>query len=62
MSYESLGPWTQMMEDGHGSRFRVWKYYDKSTGETVNEKFPAFWEDYFARPSIYPQTPLGKFK
>ena len=60
MAYESLGPWDRMMEDAHGIRYRIWKYFDKSTGETVQEKFPSNWEDYFARPSIYPQTPLGK--
>ena len=61
MAYESLGPWTKMMQDDHGNRFRVWKYTDNSTGETIHEKFPFNWEDYFARPSIFPQTPLGKF-
>ena len=61
MAYESLGPWDRMMEDKYGCRYRVWKYTDRSTGETIHEKFPSNWEDYFARPSIFPQTPLGKF-
>lgn len=61
MAYESLGPWTQMMEDDHGSRYRIWKYTDFSTRATIQEKYPFNWEDYFARPSIYPRTPLGNF-
>ena len=61
MAYESLGPWSRMMEDSRGSRYRVWKYTDKSTGTTIHEKYPFNWEDYFARPSVYPQTPLGRF-
>ena len=60
MAYESLGPWTQMMEDDNGFRYRVWKYTDFSSGATIHEKYPVHWEDYFARHSIYPQTPLGK--
>ena len=61
MAYESLGPWDSMMEDEHGRRYRLWKYTDNSTGQEIQEKYPCNWEDYFARPSIYPQTPLGKF-
>ena len=61
MAYESLGPWSQLMEDSQGTRFRIWKYTEFSTGQTIQEKYPFNWEDYFSRPSIYPQTPLGRF-
>ena len=61
MAYESLGPWDRLMEDAYGKRYRLWKYRDGATGELVIEKFPSNWEDYFARPSILPQTPLGIF-
>ena len=61
MAYESFGPWTSMMEDNHGTRFRIWSYEDRTTGEVIKEKYPKNWEDYFCRPSIFPQTPLGRF-
>ena len=59
MAYESLGPWDRLMDNSQGQRYRLWKYRDGATGEMVVEKFPFHWEDYFSRPSIYPQTPLG---
>ena len=61
MAYESLASWDRVMEDAYGKRYRLWKYRDGSTGELVVEKFPSNWEDYFSRPSIFPQTPLGTF-
>ena len=61
MAYESFGPWTRMMEDDHGPRFRIWSYEDRSTGQIVKEKYPKYWEDYFCRPTVFPQTPLGRF-
>ena len=61
MAYESLGPWDRLMDNSHGQRYRLWKYRDGATGEMVVEKFPFHWEDYFSRPSIFPQTPLGNF-
>ena len=60
MAYESLGSWHEMMEDDRGARYRTWNFYDPSRRMTVIEKYPKFWEDYFCRPTVYPQTPMGK--
>ena len=61
MAYESLGPWEDMMEDGRGPRYRTWNFYDPARRMTVIEKYPKFWVNYFSRPNVYPQTPMGKF-